>query len=98
MSGSDDGCVKILDVITGKCLKTLNGNLKSVRSIIKLTENKIASGADNTIKIWNIITGGCIKTFKVHSDCVNCLIKLNEYQIASCSIDKCIKICDLFNE
>ena len=80
-SGSYDTTIKIWDIITGNCLKTLEGHSNSVNFLVKINENTLASGSyDTSIKIWDIITGNCLKTLK-SSDDICYLIKMNEYQI-----------------
>ncbi len=52
VSGSRDKTIKILDLSTGKCLKTLTGQDDNVTSIVKLNDTQIASGSrDKRIKI-----------------------------------------------
>ncbi len=49
-------------------MKTLLGHYDCVRSIIKLSDEQIAScSQDKTIKIWNINNGDCLKTIAGHS-------------------------------
>jgi len=48
-----------------KNIATLNGHSGAINSIIRLTENIIASGSsDSTIKIWDLDDRVCIYTFK----------------------------------
>ncbi len=56
VSGSWDYTIKIWNLATGECLRTLEGHLDSVNSVaITLDGTKIVSGScDNTIKIWGI--------------------------------------------
>ena len=65
-SGSADSDVRLWDVGTGKCLKTLQGHSKGVRSVAFSPDGRtLASGsADETIKLWDVETGECLKTLK----------------------------------
>ncbi len=93
-----DSNIKIWDVQSRTCTKTLIGHNFYVTTIIKLNEFTIASGSmDNSIKIWDVPSGTCTKTLTGHSDCVNTLIKLNEFTIASGSGDNSIKIWDVIS-
>ena len=55
---SGDNIIKIWDVITGKCLKTLQ---HLCNCLIKINDKQIASFSSiRTIKIWDVITGNCL--------------------------------------
>lgn len=53
VSGSLNKRIKIWDIVTGKCLKTLK-NDERVFSIIKLNKYQIVSQCSTSIKIWDI--------------------------------------------
>jgi len=65
-SGGNDQTVKLWDVSTGECLRTLQGHTKCVRSVVFSPDvQTLASGSDDeTIKLWDIKTGECLKTFR----------------------------------
>jgi len=69
-----DNSIKIWDVPSGTCTKTLTGHSDCVNTLIKLNEFTIASGSgDNSIKIWDVISGKCTKTYEFEKfDC--CLL------------------------
>ena len=73
VSGSIDKTIKIWDIKTGECLKTLEGHSLSVESVaISLDGKYIVSGSrDTTIKIWDIKTGECLNTLEGHRYDVN---------------------------
>ena len=51
-----DKSIKIWDVITGNCLKTLKGHSDWVNFLVKINENTIASASkDKTIRIWDLL-------------------------------------------
>ena len=54
-SGSKDNTVKVWNVTTGECLKTLGGHTDDVYSVSFNKEGLLASGSvDGTIKVWNV--------------------------------------------
>ena len=55
-SGSGDNTIKIWEVGSGKCIRTLEGHSSSVYSVIYSPDGKyIVSGSnDKTIKIWEV--------------------------------------------
>jgi WD40 repeat protein len=65
-SSSDDQMLKLWDVTTGKCFRTLDGHKIWLWSVAISPDSKIlATGSeDETIKLWNINTGECLKTLR----------------------------------
>ena len=71
VSGSSDDTIKIWDIKTGECLKTLEGHENSVNSVAITPDGKYIVSGDNysfgeekggTIKIWDLKTGECLNT------------------------------------
>src|SRR5918999_38738 len=58
-SGSHDNKIKLLEVSTGRELRTLAGHSRSVNSVAFSADGKtLASGSeDKTIKLWEVATG-----------------------------------------
>ena len=55
--------IKIWNLKTAKCIKTLEGHGDGVLSIKAYQENfVISSSYDNTIKFWNLANGECCRT------------------------------------
>ena len=81
--------LKIWNVITGNCIKTLEGDSEFVMRLIKINENKIASCSRNnkTVKIWDVISGICLKTLEGHLTPVSCLVNISANLIASGGVD-----------
>jgi WD40 repeat protein len=65
-SGSGDQTVKLWDVKTGSCLRTLLGHTRWVWSVTFSSDDKtvVSCSEDETIKIWDVQTGECLKTLK----------------------------------
>ena len=87
-SGSRDNSIKIWNVDSGECIRTLSGHSNIVTSLQLLSNNKLASGSrDNSIKIWNVDSGACIRTLSGHSHFVTSLQLLANNKLASGSRD-----------
>lgn len=91
MSGSYDATVKIWNVDTGECLKTLTGHLKGVRALTFDSQKLITGGLDSTIKVWNYHTGQCISTYRGHDDAVSS-VDFSGKTIVSGSADCTVKV------
>lgn len=71
ISGSYDATVKVWDVDSGTCIRTLTGHQKGVRALVFDSQKLITGGLDLTIKVWNYHTGECISTYRGHDDAVS---------------------------
>jgi WD40 repeat protein len=72
VSGSGDKTLRLWDVASGKCVKTLEGHSDYVSSVSFSKDNKIvvSGSGDNTLRLWDVATGKCVKTLEGHSDYV----------------------------
>jgi len=72
-SGSDDKTIKVWNVATGECVKTLTGHTNYVFCVnYNPQSNLIVSGSfDESVRIWDVKTGKCLKTIPAHSDPVS---------------------------
>ena len=76
--------------------RNLFGHSAPVRSLLLLSDNRIASSSDDsTIKIFNFNSLKCEYTLKGHQSKVTFLSQLNNNFIISCSQDQSIKIWSL---
>lgn len=91
MSGSYDATVKIWNVDTGECIRTLTGHTKGVRALTFDSQKLITGGLDSTIKVWNYHTGQCISTYRGHDDAVSSVDFCNK-TIVSGSADCTVKV------
>jgi WD40 repeat protein len=68
LSASADGTLKIWDLTTGQCLKTIEGHDSGINSVAYNHDGRtVLSGSwDNTLKLWDISTGQCLKTLLGH--------------------------------
>ncbi|TAQ85736.1 hypothetical protein B7494_g5929 [Chlorociboria aeruginascens] len=90
-TGSYDCSIKIWDIETGECLRTLRGHTLGIRAL-QFDDTKLISGSlDRTLKVWNWRTGECMSTYSGHSDGVIGLHFAGNL-LASGSVDHSIKI------
>ncbi|MGV0102186.1 WD40 repeat domain-containing protein [Nostoc sp. DSM 114160] len=68
-SGSGDQTVKLWDVDTGNCLRTLSGHTRWVWSVgfSPNGQSVVSCSEDETIKVWDVETGACLKTLRSKS-------------------------------
>lgn len=82
-SCSWDSKIKIWDLKTFKCLKTIDTHFSSVNCIIRASETQILSGsADRSIVLWDFEKDVCVRTFFAERG-VECLKMLTETKFAS---------------
>ena len=89
--------IKLWDVETGECIKTLMGHTGEVNSVCYSPDGKyIASGSkDETIKIWEVVSGKCVKTLEGHTESVRAVAYSPDgMYVASGSDNKTVKICE----
>ncbi|KAF4635314.1 hypothetical protein G7Y89_g2775 [Cudoniella acicularis] len=90
-TGSYDSTIKIWDIETGECIRTLRGHTSGIRAL-QFDDTKLISGSmDKTLRVWNWRTGECISTYGGHQGGIIGL----HYEgniLASGSVDKSVKI------
>lgn len=90
-TGSYDSTIKIWDIESGECLRTLKGHTSGIRAL-QFDETKLISGSlDNELKVWNWHTGECLNTFTAHTAGVVGL-HFDDNILASGSIDRSIRV------
>lgn len=66
---SSDRTISIVDVETQQTLHTLSGHTASVTGICWMSDDRLASSAnDKTVRLWTIQNAECIRTFEFGSD------------------------------
>ena len=77
-SGSLDTCIKIWDLNTGKCIKSLDGHTHAVLWVIELENGFLASGSlDQTAIVWNTSTGNIVNMLEGFQNPIIGLVELN---------------------
>ena len=100
VSGSKDNTIRIWDMDSGECLKTLEGHHGDVTAVaVSPDGRRIVSGsADRTIRIWNMDSGECLKTSEGHHRGVTAVAVYSDGRhIVSGSFDCTIRIWDMDN-
>ena len=94
-SCSNDKTIKIWEVETGRCVRTLLGHTASVTSVSYSSDSKYlaSSSEDGTIKIWEIEASKCINTIITMYASRFSIITYSpdDQYIASCSYGNCSK-------
>ena len=98
INASWQNTIKLWEVESGKCIKTLSGHTENVTSVVYSPDGKyVASGSwDKTVKLWEVAVGKCIKTLSGHEDHVTSVAYGPDgAYLASGSWDKTIKLWDV---
>ncbi|MCJ7695000.1 MAG: hypothetical protein MUO40_06180 [Anaerolineaceae bacterium] len=98
ISGSTDETLRVWDLASGECLRTLHGHTDSVNTIaITADGRQVVSGSgDKTLKVWDLESCKCLCTLEGHTDSVNAIaITPDGRQIVSGGKDKTLCVWDL---
>ncbi len=92
VSASDDYTLKIWDIRSGTCVRTLSGHTWTIKGVASLPNGQVVSAGDLTLKIWDIRSGKCIRTLSGHTSMVKGVASLHNAQVLSVNIDQTLKI------
>ncbi|MCS6812476.1 MAG: NB-ARC domain-containing protein [Cyanobacteria bacterium] len=98
VSGGDDQMVKLWDVASGKCLRTMQGHMRRVWSFALSHDHQtLATGSDDRkVRLWDVATGQCLGTLTGHTDWVWAVaFGFNDRLLASGSDDNTIRLWDV---
>ncbi len=96
ISGALNSRIKVWDLKSGDCKKTLIGHAWSVTSLVLTKEgNLISTDTSGTIKIWNLETWTCTNTFSALASPVSSNIILHKGSLIAGYSNGSIKIWDL---
>ena len=74
--------IKIWNIDSGECIKTLLGHTKFVTCTEILSEEKLASAStDKSIRIWSTKSGECLKIFQSETEWAWCLQRLSDRRL-----------------
>jgi WD40 repeat protein len=95
ISTSSDQTVKLWNVATRTCFKTLVGHYNRVYAVALSPDDRVIAtcGADRTLKVWDLETGNCLQTLIGHEDIVWTVAFSDDPRILiSSSRDRTIKL------
>ncbi|PZO41863.1 MAG: protein kinase [Pseudanabaena frigida] len=98
ITAGQDKNIKIIDIASGKIVKTLSGHTNLISSLaIAPSSDLLVSGSyDNTVNLWQISTGKLERSLKGHTDKVwGVAISPDGKQVVSASRDKTVRIWDV---
>ncbi|MBN2147206.1 MAG: protein kinase [Anaerolineales bacterium] len=93
--GRDNNTLVLLEVASGRFLRTFKGHTDIVNSVSLSADGRLAlSGSrDNTLKLWDVPSGACLRTFYGHTSAVNSVCLSADGQLAaSGSYDRTLKL------
>ncbi|RKF55032.1 putative E3 ubiquitin ligase complex SCF subunit sconB [Erysiphe neolycopersici] len=90
-TGSYDLTIKIWNVDTGKCIRTLKGHTAGIRALQFDNQKLISGSLDQTVRIWNWRTGECVNAYQAHDAGVIALNFVGNV-LASGSMDTTVKV------
>ncbi|KAI8926825.1 WD40-repeat-containing domain protein [Entophlyctis helioformis] len=91
ISGSRDHNIKVWDMKTGACRKTVGGHVGSVLCLQYNSQYLVTGSSDSTLIIWDVATFERIRTLTGHLESV-LNFRFDNQVVVSCSKDKMIKI------
>jgi len=86
LTGSLDNTIKVWNVATGACVRTLFGHVEGVWSMAADKIRAVSGAHDRLVKIWDLQSGRCEKTLSDHLAPVSC-VYLSDSRVASGSDD-----------
>ena len=70
VSGSQDGTLKLWDLASEQCLRSLEGIERGGSCAVALTADEhhvLAGGANYSLKLWELASGQCLSTLAGHT-------------------------------
>ena len=84
LSASNDRTLRLWDVSTGGCLRTLEGHTMWVTAVrmSRDAQQALSASDDKTIKLWELATGRCVRTLEGHTSEVSSVCFADEERLA----------------
>ncbi len=73
LSINENQSMKLWDIDTGQCLRTVNGYINWILSVAFSPDGQIlaSSSQDQRVRLWDIETGKCLRTLQGHNNLVS---------------------------
>ncbi|MBP5975548.1 CHAT domain-containing protein [Brasilonema sp. CT11] len=73
LSASENQTMKLWDVHTGQCLRTVDGYSNWVLSVAFSPDGQMlaSSSEDQRVRLWDVVTGECLQTLQGHTNLVS---------------------------
>ncbi|KJZ74962.1 Putative E3 ubiquitin ligase complex SCF subunit scon-2 [Hirsutella minnesotensis 3608] len=86
LTGGLDNTVRLWDVETGKCIRSMFGHVEGIWGLVGDTLRVVTGANDSVTKIWEPRSGKCDRSFTGHAGPVTC-VGLSDSRMASGSED-----------
>jgi WD40 repeat protein len=96
--GYVDFTLRLWDLHTGQCLRTMEGHNGSIDSVALTPDGKhaVSGSYDKTLRLWDLHTGQCLRTMEGHTGSVNSVALTSDGKYAvSGNDDKTLRLWDL---
>ena len=100
VSASNDGTLKVWNLVNGECLHTLEGHIRELNAVAVTPDGRqcVSASNDGTLKVWDLVNGVCLHTLEGHNDWINAVaVTPDGRQCVSASDDRTLKVWDLVN-
>lgn len=91
LSASLDNNIKLWDIPTGRCVRTLFGHVEGVWTIAADTFRIVSGSHDKTVKVWDLQSGRCWHTFSGPKKPI-CCVGLSDTRFASGGDDGIVRM------
>lgn len=96
-SGGGDGLIRMHDIRTGRCHRTLQGHSGGAVRALQFNDNQLVSGgSDHDLRFWDLRTASCTATINVGSR-INALQFDNRWVYVACA-DRLLRVYDMSTE
>ena len=99
VGNSTEEVIRIWDLRSLELRLQLKGHTATVRALVRLDDQHLASGSeDGTIRIWDVTSGSCVSSIDAHAAGVSCLALLTDGVLVSGAKNGTIRIWNIAEE